>query len=138
MTQESCEFCRIVTKENAASIVFEDEKSMAFLDKRPVNDGHTLVIPKLHYENIYEIPDAEITHLYKIVKRVALAVKKSVKAEGISVTQHNGKAALQRVFHLHVHVIPRYEGQKFPRPDEIQEEGREKLEEIAKKIRKNI
>lgn len=138
MTNQSCEFCRLVKKEDYASVVFEDEKAMAFLDIRPLNEGHALVIPKTHYENIYEIPEDEIAHVYKIVKRVALAVKKGVKADGISVTQHNGRAALQRVFHLHVHVIPRYEGQTFPRHDQLSEERREKLEETATKIRKYI
>jgi len=138
MTGQSCQFCRLVRKEDDASIVFEDEKTMAFLDIRPVNDGHTLVIPKTHYENIYEIPDDEIASVYRTVKKVASAVKKSVKAEGMSVTQHNGRAALQRVFHMHVHVIPRYEGQKFPRPDELSLAKREKLEEVAERIRKNL
>jgi len=138
MTQEHWEFCKLARKENDASVVFEDERAMAFLDIRPVNDGHTLVIPKTHYENIYEIPDDEIAYLYKIVKRVALAVKKGVKAEGISITQHNGRASLQRIFHLHVHVIPRYEGQTFPRHDELSEARREKLEETATKIKEYL
>jgi len=138
MTAQSCQFCKLVKKEDDASIVFEDERTMAFLDIRPVNDGHTLVIPKMHYENIYEIPDDEIAHVYRTVKKVASAIKQSVKAEGISITQHNGRAALQRVFHLHVHVIPRYEGQRFPRPEELSEVKREELEEIAEKIRVNL
>jgi histidine triad (HIT) family protein len=127
-----------VRKEDDASIVFEDERTMAFLDIRPVNDGHTLVIPKMHYENIYEIPDDEIAHVYTTVKKIASAIKKSVKADGISITQHNGRAALQRVFHLHVHVIPRHEGQRFPRPEELSEAKREKLREVAEKIKKNL
>jgi len=138
MTDQSCEFCRLVRKDDEASIVFEDEKTMAFLDIRPVNDGHTLVIPKNHYENIYDIPDNEIANVYKVVKKVASAIKMGVKPDGISITQHNGKAAMQRVFHLHVHIIPRYEGQRFPRPDELSKANREKLEEVAKKIRKQV
>ena len=138
MTDQFCQFCKLARKKDDASIVFEDERTMAFLDIRPVNDGHTLVIPKRHYENIYEIPDDEIAHVYRTVKKVASAIKKSVKAEGISITQHNGRAALQRVFHLHVHVIPRHEGQRFPRPEELSEAKREKLEEIAEKIRINL
>lgn len=138
MTNESCEFCRLARKEDEASIVFEDEKTLAFLDIRPVNDGHTLVIPKNHYENIYEIPDDEVADIYKVVKRVASAIRKGVKPDGISVAQHNGRAAMQRIFHLHVHVIPRYEGQRFPRPDELSVANREKLEEVAKEIRRYV
>jgi len=138
MIDEACRFCRLARREDSVSVVFEDERTMAFLDIRPVNDGHTLVIPKVHYENIYEIPDDEIAHVYKTVKKVASAIRKSVRAEGVSITQHNGWAALQRVFHLHVHVIPRYEGQRFPRPEELSEVKRERLEEIAEKIRVNL
>jgi len=138
MTNQPCEFCKLARKEDDASIVFEDERTMAFMDIRPVNDGHTLVIPKAHYENIYDIPDDEVAYLYKIVKRVAAAVKKAVKAEGISIAQHNGRAALQRIFHMHVHVIPRYEGQKFPRPDELSFAKKERLEETATKIRRYL
>jgi len=138
MTSQSCQFCKLVRKEEDASVVFEDERAMAFLDTTPVNDGHTLVIPKAHYEDIYEIPEDEIAHVYKVVKKVASAVKEAVEADGISITQHNGRAALQRVFHLHVHVIPRYEGQGFPRPDELSVARREKLEGVATKIRKHM
>ena len=79
---------------------------MAFLSNRPVNEGHTLVVPKKHYSNIYEISEDETAYLFKIVKRVALAVRESVHAEGIRIVQNNGEAAGQVVFHLHVHVIP--------------------------------
>jgi len=138
VTYQSCEFCRLVKKEDDTSIIFEDDRTMAFMDIRPVNDGHTLVIPKAHYENIYDIPEDEIAYVYRIVKKVASAIKQSIKPDGISITQHNGRAAMQRIFHLHVHVIPRYEGQRFPRPDELSAAEREKLDEIATKIRKHM
>lgn len=138
MTTEGCIFCKIVRKEAPASYVYEDDKVIAFLDIKPLNEGHTLVIPKRHYETVYEFPEEEIAHLYKVVKRVALAVKKGVKAEGISITQHNERAACQDVFHAHVHVIPRYEGQKLPRFEELQEASRTKLDEVAAKLRKHI
>jgi len=134
MTEQACPFCKLVRKEEEASVVFEDDKAMAFMDVRPVSDGHTLVIPKAHYENIYDIPEDESTYVYTVVKRVAGAVKRGVDAEGISITQHNGRAANQRVFHLHVHVIPRQEGQRFPRPDELSAARRDRLELLAIKI----
>jgi len=107
MTDPVCPFCKLVRKEGEASVVFEDDRTMVFMDIRPVTDGHTLVIPKVHYENIYDVPEDELAYVYRVVKRVAGAVKRGVEAEGISITQHNGRAANQRVFHLHVHVIPR-------------------------------
>jgi len=136
MSDELCIFCRIAQKQVPASLVFEDEKVVAFLDIRPLNEGHTLVIPKAHYESIFEIPLDYITYLHGITKQVALAVKKATKADGISVIQQNGKAAGQDIFHLHVHVIPRYEGQKLPSFSEISEADKEKLSQTAAKIRK--
>ena len=103
---ENCIFCQITSKQAPANIVYEDEQVTAFLSNRPVNMGHTLVIPNKHYENIYEIPEEEAAYLFKIVKRIAYAVKAATGIEGIRILQNNGKAAGQVVFHLHVHIIP--------------------------------
>ena len=138
MSVGSCIFCRIVQRQVPASLVFEDEKVMAFLDIRPLNEGHTLVIPKAHYESIFDIPKESIAYLHGITKRIAIAVEKATKADGISIIQQNGKAAGQDIFHLHVHVIPRYEDQKLPSFSEISEVDREKLSQTAQKIRKYL
>lgn len=138
MTEGDCEFCKLVRKEGPVSLVYEDERAMAFLDIRPMNEGHMLVIPKKHYRYIYELPDEEIAHLFQIVRRVACGVKKAVHAGGISITQHNESPAGQDVFHLHVHIIPRYEGQRLPRPDEIPEASRERLDEVARQVRQFV
>jgi len=138
MTQKTCEFCKIVEKENDASIIFHDERTIAFLWTKAIVEGHTLVIPKVHYENIYVVPEDEIAHLFKIVKRIAVAVKKGLNADGINIAQNNERAADQHIFHLHVHVLPRFVGQKLPADNEIFEIGREKREEIANKIRTAI
>jgi histidine triad (HIT) family protein len=134
----ACIFCRIAQKQVPANLVYEDEKALAFLDIRPLNEGHTLVIPKAHYETVFDIPQELITYLHGITKRVAIAVKKATKADGISIIQQNGKAASQEVLHLHVHVIPRYEGQKLPRFSDVKEADREKLSQTAEKIRKYL
>jgi histidine triad (HIT) family protein len=138
MNNGSCIFCRIAQKQVPASLVYEDEKVVAFLDIRPLNEGHTLVIPKEHYENIFDVPQELIAYLHGITKRVALAVEKATKADGISIIQQNGKAASQEIFHLHVHVIPRYEGQKLPSFSEISEADKEKLSQTAAKIRQYL
>ncbi len=103
---ENCIFCQIIRKEEPACIVYEDDQVVAFLSNRPVNEGHTLVVPKKHYENIYEISEEEAGYLFKIAKRVAHAVRDAMGAEGIRLVQNNGWAAGQVVFHLHVHIIP--------------------------------
>ena len=138
MKDNACIFCRIAQKQVPANLVYEDEKALAFLDIRPLNEGHTLVIPKAHYETIFDIPQELITYLHGITKQVAIAVKKATKADGISIILQNGKAASQEVFHLHIHVIPRYEGQKLPRFSDVKEADREKLSQTAEKIKRYL
>ena len=110
---ENCIFCKIIRREAPASIIYEDEQVTAFLSNRPVNVGHTLVVPRKHYENIYEIPEEEAAYLFKIVKRIAQTVKAATGIEGIRIVQNNGEAAGQVVFHLHIHIIPMRPGNQF-------------------------
>ena len=115
---------------------------MAFLSNRPVNEGHTLVVPKKHYENIYDIPEEEAANLFRAVKRVAVAVKDSVVAEGIRIVQNNGWAAGQVIFHLHVHVIPMKPNEGFTHGKAYRDFSspriQEELEKDAQKIRKRL
>ena len=131
MDVDACVFCRIVRKEAPASIIYEDDLALAFLDIRPLNEGHTLVIPKAHHETVYDISEDLNAHISKIVKKIAVAVKNAMKADGITIIQQNGHAAGQEVFHLHVHVVPRYEGQKLPKFTDIPNASREQLEKTA-------
>ena len=132
---EQCVFCRIVRKELSASHVYEDDRTIAFLDFRPINEGHTLVVPRKHYENIHEISDEDVAYLFKTVKRVASVVKKGLNADGISVFQNNGPAAGQVVFHIHVHIIPRFEAQKRR---QRRNASIEELDVIAERIRQHL
>jgi histidine triad (HIT) family protein len=133
---ESCIFCKIAAKEAPAHVVYEDETVIAFMSIPPINVGHTLVVPKKHYENIYEIPEDDIAYLYKIVKKVTHAVNKAVNAEGIRIIQNNGEAAGQVIFHLHVHIIPINKGRQWVHYPENRDA--EALEDDAKKIRQYI
>ncbi len=132
----SCIFCKIVGKQAPASIIYEDESVMAFLDIRPLNLGHALVIPKAHYFDIFDIPANELTNVHNVVKMVSCPIKKATGSDGISIIQQNGRAAGQDIFHLHVHVVPRFEGQKMPRFSDLKEVERNKLDDMAQKIRK--
>ena len=109
-----CIFCKIIAKgEVPATEVYEDDSVYAFLDINPTNLGHTLVVPKKHYEDLFEIPDAELGILGARVKKVAAAVKKAMRADGINISMNNGTAAGQVVPHAHIHIIPRYENDGF-------------------------
>jgi histidine triad (HIT) family protein len=127
-----------VRKQAPASIIYEDETVMAFLDIRPLNEGHTLVIPKKHYVDIFDIPEDQLSKVHKVAKQVSTAVKKATNADGISIIQQNSRAAGQDIFHLHVHVVPRFEGQKLPSFSALKEVDRAKLEGMAKKIKQQL
>ena len=133
---ESCAFCKIVRKEAPASRVYEDEKVIAFLSIQPINIGHTLVVPKGHYKNIYEIPEDEVAYLYKIVKKLTHAVTKAVNAEGIRIVQNNGEAAGQVIFHMHVHIIPMNKNRSWMHHARMRDA--DVLEADAKSIRQYI
>ncbi len=135
---EDCIFCKIVRKEAPSSVVYEDSEILAFLDIRPVNEGHTLVIPKKHYVDIFDTPKELLAETYKVTKKIAAAVKTAIDADGISIVQQNGTAAGQDVFHLHVHIIPRFQGQKSLRFSELHRVSRETLDVVAEKIRKEV
>ena len=105
---EECLFCKIVKGELPSSKIYEDEDTLAFLDLFPVNKGHSLVISKEHYENIFDVPAESLSKISSVMKNVADAVKKGVNADGISIAQSNGKDAGQVIPHIHFHVMPRF------------------------------
>jgi histidine triad (HIT) family protein len=128
----NCVFCRIIQKQAPANIVYEDPDVIAFLSHRPINVGHTLVVPKKHYANLSEIPEEEAACLFKITRRLTPAVQAATEAEGIRIVQNNGEAAGQVVFHLHVHIIPMNAGDMFrhgigPRAPDLLEADAEKI-----------
>ncbi|MBI2675221.1 MAG: HIT family protein [Candidatus Aenigmarchaeota archaeon] len=105
---EDCLFCKIASGEVPAKKVYEDANSIAFLDINPRNPGHALVIPKAHAETIFQLDEEDLASLFVAVRKVSIAVKSAMKADGISISSSNGKAAGQVVNHMHVHVIPRF------------------------------
>lgn len=109
---ENCLFCKIAQHEIPSTVVYEDENTIAFLDIRPNDPGHTLVVPKLHSENIYTISDESLCETISIAKKIAGAIKKGLGASGINITMNNEPAAGQIIFHSHFHIIPRFNGEK--------------------------
>jgi histidine triad (HIT) family protein len=108
--REDCIFCKIVAGEVPCCKVFEDDRALAFMDIMPLNKGHLLVVPKDHYENIFEIDDGLYGHLMSLISRIAKAVKMTVEPDGMNILQLNGRAANQVVPHLHIHIVPRWTG----------------------------
>ncbi len=135
---DECIFCKIVSKQAPSSIIYEDKTVLAFLDIRPLTLGHALVIPKAHYVDIFDIPKNTLCSIHETSKLISPAIKKVTGADGISIIQQNGKSAGQDIFHLHVHVVPRFEGQKIPSFNELKPVERDKLDAMAKKIRQSL
>jgi histidine triad (HIT) family protein len=104
---DKCVFCKIVEKSIPSKVLFENDKNLAFLDIFPVSKGHTIVIPKNHYKNLEDIPDSELSELFKIVKKVSILIRKKLQVDGYNILQNNFRAAGQEVNHFHVHIIPR-------------------------------
>lgn len=103
-------FSRIVAGEIPSVKIYEDATTLAFLDIGPASHGHTLVIAKEEYPDIYSIPLALLHDVHTVTQRVALAIRAALKPDGLNIIQNNGAAAGQTVFHYHVHIIPRWDG----------------------------
>jgi len=136
VSDNDCVFCKIVGKQAPASILLEDDVVMAFMDIRPLWAGHALVIPKAHYVDIFDIPEKELAAVHVAAKAVSAAVKEATDADGISIIEQNGKAAGQDIFHLHVHVVPRFAGVKLPAFSDLKIVERLELDAMAQKIRR--
>ena len=106
-TEENCIFCKIVSGEIPANKVYEDDHTLAFLSIGPNNPGHTLVIPKDHFENIYGLPDETLCRTMIAVKKIALAIKNGLDADGVNIGMNNEGSAGQEINHAHFHIIPR-------------------------------
>ena len=110
---DQCIFCKITKGELPSFKIYEDENVFALLDIHPVNAGHTLVIPKHHSTNIFDIPPADWTAITETVRKLAAIIEKSVKADGINLSMNNREHAGQVVDHAHVHIVPRFKGDGF-------------------------
>jgi len=108
-----CIFCRIVRGEAPSFRVHEDALTLAFLDIAPVSDGHVLVIPRAHFENLFEVTPDVVAAVAVSSRRVAHALRAELAPDGLAVAQLNGEAAGQTVFHYHMHLIPRRHGDGF-------------------------
>jgi len=132
---ETCVFCRIANGELPASKIFEDDSTLAFMDLQSVNPGHALVVVKPHRANIYELDDDLASAAFRTAARVARAVKKAYGCEGVTLFQANELAGAQTVFHFHIHVLPRWEGDGLALAWPAKNPPREALEEMAAKLR---
>ena len=133
-----CIFCRIVAKEAPASIVYEDDVTLCLMTIGPVNRGHAMVIPKQHAASLAELDEATWEHVSRVARRLAQAIRESgVRCEGVNLFLADGEAAFQDVFHLHLHVFPRFKGDPFKlEADWSVKPPRTELDAVATQIRR--
>lgn len=136
--EEECIFCRIVKGEIPSTKIFENEKTLAFLDIAPAAHGHVLVIPKTHFETLTDIPEAELKEQIAAVQKVAKAVVASAEAEGFNIIQSNKKIAGQVIPHLHFHIIPRKQGDALSFEWKHIEQDKEELETFGNLVKKKL
>jgi histidine triad (HIT) family protein len=130
----SCIFCDIITKKREGHLIYEDDDHVAFLDKYPIDKGHSLVLPKKHYEKITDMDPSSVGNLFSKIPSITRAIMSATGADAFSLAQNNGRAAKQIIPHVHVHIIPRYSDvgavwtkRTIPSSDE--------LDSLAQKIR---
>lgn len=109
MRDENCIFCKIAAGEIPSRTIYEDDSFRVIMDISPAAKGHAIILPKNHAADIFELPDEDASKILIVAKKVASAMKKALKCDGVNILQNNGEVAGQTVFHLHVHVIPRYQ-----------------------------
>ncbi|MBG0787366.1 MAG: HIT family protein [Anaerolineaceae bacterium] len=137
-----CIFCRIASGELPASVVYEDESTIAFLDIQPINPGHVLVVPKAHAESLVDLSPEDAAQVMRVGRLMDKALRASeLHCEGVNLFIADGKAAGQEVGHVHLHVFPRFEEDGFKIHLESSERatpGREQLNETATKLKRAV
>ena len=134
-----CVFCDITAGHAEASIVYEDEYVLAFMDIQPVTTGHVLVIPRRHMPYLNDVPPAIAAHMFIVGQSLAAALRRSrLPCDGVNIFLADGKAAFQEVFHTHLHVFPRMEGDGFRIEADWQVRPRVELEDAARAVREGL
>ena len=134
---KDCIFCKLANGEIPTTSIYEDEDFNVIMDLGPASHGHSIILPKTHAANLYELPDDYCSKIMGVAKKCAGAMKKSLNCDGLNVLQNNGEAAGQTVFHLHVHLIPRYKDDQVNitwKPGEPEED----MGAIAEQIKKGF
>ena len=130
----TCIFCDILDGKIPGHILYEDDSHIAFLDRYPIDVGHSLIIPRKHHETINDMDSKDVGNIFSIAPKIAKAILGATGANAFSIGQNNGKAAKQIIPHVHIHIIPRYNN-KGTVWTKRQVSSDDELMELAKKIR---
>ena len=134
----ACIFCAIASGDAPARIVHDDERTLAFMDLFPLTRGHALVIPKAHCENLFDADPEDVAAVMRTAQHVARGAMRAYSADGLNLLQTNGAVAMQTVFHLHVHVLPRYVDDGFKVSFDRRMGTDEELDDAATTLRRAL
>ena len=135
--KEDCIFCKLANGVFDTNTLYEDEEFRVIFDASPATKGHVLILPKEHYADVFELPEETASKIYVLAKKIATVLKDVTGCDGVNILQNNGEAAGQTVFHLHMHVIPRYnDGEDIIRwnPGEVNQKLVDEISEKAKAV----
>lgn len=133
---DNCIFCKIANGEIPSATLYEDDDFRVILDVNPAAKGHALILPKKHAANLFEMPDDMAGKAFVLAKKIAATLQEGLQADGMNVLQNNGEAAGQTVFHFHMHMIPRYEGDSVNvgwQPGELTDKDRAEILDLFQK-----
>jgi len=134
---EHCVFCEIAEGRAEASIVYDDDRVVAFMDLRPITTGHLLVVPRKHAESLADLNVDDGAQMFRVGQRMAAAIRESrVRSDGVNLFLADGEAAGQEVFHVHLHVLPRYAGDGFKLQITSADPNRSELDDVAAQLRR--
>lgn len=136
--KDDCIFCKIANGIIPVNALYEDDDFKVIFDLGPAAKGHVLILPKEHFDNMFEMTDEYASKVFVLAKKIAGAIKKTFNCAGVNILQNNGVAAGQTVFHFHMHIIPRYEGDGVSvgwTPGEI---SNEQIAEYVERVRENM
>lgn len=134
MKKDDCIFCKLANGDIPTNSIYEDEDFKVILDAAPATRGHCLILPKEHFSDLLEADEAVLAKVLPIARKIAKRQKDVLKADGVNILQNNGSEAGQTVFHLHIHIVPRYEGEKEILTWGHQEFSEEETKEIQKAL----
>lgn len=138
MKKDDCIFCKLANGEIPTNALYEDDIVKVIFDANPAAKGHVLILPKEHFDNIYELDDDTAAHVFKVATKISKAYKKALDFDGLNIVQNNGEVAGQTVFHFHMHLIPRYKGDQVGitwHPGELNDADKE---EILLKVKEQL
>ena len=138
MKKDDCIFCKLANGDIPTNTLYEDDCVRVIFDAEPAAEGHVLILPKEHFDNIYDLDDDTAGHVFKVAKKIATAMNKTLDMDGLNVVQNNGEAAGQTVFHFHMHIIPRHNDDTVNVGWEKHKVSSERIKDITDEVRKYL